>query len=81
MYFTSSKCGQADACISAGKYIKGMHFCIGSLLHLIIVYTQSLRKMLDILCAPLLGLFQEAVARNKQMTKDWQEKKPIIEDL
>ena len=59
-----------------------MHFCIGSLMDLIIVYTQSLSKMLDILCAPLLGLFQEAVARNKQMTEDLtREKNQLLKDL
>lgn len=46
------------------------------------VYTQSLSKMLEILCAPLLGLFQEAVARNKQMTEDLtREKNQLLKDL
>ena len=48
----------------------------------ILVYTQSLSKMLEILCAPLLGLFQEAVARNKQMTEDLtREKNQLLKDL
>ena len=38
--------------------------------------------MLDILCAPLLGLFQETVARNKQMTKELTcEKNQLLKDL
>jgi len=46
------------------------------------VYTQSLTQMLDILCAPLLGLFQEAVARNKQMTEELtREKNQLLKDL
>ncbi|XP_065887240.1 lys-63-specific deubiquitinase BRCC36-like [Dysidea avara] len=46
------------------------------------VYTQSLTQMLDILCGPLLGLFQEAVARNKQMTEELtREKNQLLKDL
>ena len=38
--------------------------------------------MLDILCGPLLGLFQEAVARNKQMTEELtREKNQLLKDL
>jgi len=38
--------------------------------------------MLDILCAPLLGLFQEEVARNKQMTEELtREKNQLLKDL
>jgi len=36
---------------SSGKCIKGMHLCIGRLMRLIIIYTQSLSKMFDILYA------------------------------
>ena len=62
--------------------VEGMHFCVGSLLYLIIVYTQSLSKMLDIHCAPLLRLFQEAVARNKQMIEDLtRENNQLLKDL
>ena len=47
-----------------------------------IVYTQSLSKMLDILCAPLLRLFQEAVARNKQIIEDLtRENNQLLKDL
>ena len=68
VYFTYSECQDVVTQMhnSSGKRIEGMYFCIGSLMYLIIVYTQSLSKMLDILCVSLLGLFQEAVARNKK---------------
>jgi len=51
-------------------------------MYLALVYTQSLTQMLDILCGPLLGLFQEAVARNKQMTEELtREKNQLLKDL